>query len=88
MKAGFLRRYTSTENVIDMMEQLAIRTGLSAFTDGQKELLKEISDTIEPILERSIDQLEIQLLWHDPKPAHPSYCTTAFHANSLGTEYA
>lgn len=62
MKVAFLKNYTSTENVIDMLEQVAIRTSLNEFTDGQKELLIEIANTIEPQLERSLDQLEIQLL--------------------------
>lgn len=62
MKAAFLKKYTSIENVVNMLEQVAIRTGLNEFTDGQKELLVEICETIEPQLERSIDQLEIQLL--------------------------
>ena len=62
MKAAFLKDYTSIENVVNILEKVAVKTGLNEFTDGQKELLVEISRTLEPQLERSIDQLEIQLL--------------------------
>lgn len=62
MKAAFLKHYTSIENVVDFLEKVAIRTGLKEFTDDQKELLADISRTLEPQLERSLDQLEIQLL--------------------------
>ncbi|MFY0644147.1 MAG: hypothetical protein JXR19_06750 [Bacteroidia bacterium] len=62
MKAAFLKNYTSLENVVDMLGQVAVRTGLNEFTEGQKELLIEISKILEPQLARSIDQLEIQLL--------------------------
>ncbi len=62
MKAAFLKEYTSIENVVNILEKVAVRTGLNEFTDGQKELLADICNTLEPQLERSIDQLEIQLL--------------------------
>ena len=62
MKAGFLRNYTSIENVVDAVEQVAIRTGLTSLTDDQRNLLIEICEAIEPDLERSLDALEIQLL--------------------------
>lgn len=62
MKAGFLRNYTSIENVVAAVEQVAIKTGLVELNDDQRELLVEICETIEPDLERSIDALEIQLL--------------------------
>jgi hypothetical protein len=62
MKAGFLRNYTSIENVVNAVEQVGIKTGLSEMNDAQKDLLKEICETIEPDLARSIDALEIQLL--------------------------
>lgn len=62
MKAGFLKDYTSIENVVNILEKVAVKTGLNEFTDSQKELLEDISKTLEPQLERSIDQLEIQLL--------------------------
>ncbi|MEY2923470.1 MAG: hypothetical protein RLZZ337_10 [Bacteroidota bacterium] len=62
MKAGFLRNYTSIENVVNAVEQVSVKTGLLEMNDAQKELLIEICETIEPELERSIDALEIQLL--------------------------
>ena len=62
MKAAFLKKYTSTENVVEMLGQVAVRTGLNEFTEDQKELLMEICEAIEPELERSLDALEIQLL--------------------------
>ncbi|MBR9860231.1 hypothetical protein GYB22_05695 [bacterium] len=62
MKAAFLKKYTSIENAIDMLEKVAIRASLKEFTEGQKELLTEISEAIEPQLERSLGELEIQLL--------------------------
>lgn len=62
MKAAFLKNYTSIENVVDMVGQVAVRTGLEPFTEEQKELLVEICQTLEPQLERSLEQLEIQLL--------------------------
>ena len=62
MKAGFLRNYTSTENVVGAVEQVAMKTGLVELNDDQRNLLIEICETIEPELERSIDALEIQLL--------------------------
>ena len=62
MKAAFLKDYTSLENIVDMLGQVAVRTGLNEFTEGQKELLIDISKILEPQLARSIDQLEIQLL--------------------------
>lgn len=62
MKAGFLRNYTSIENVIESVGQVAVKTGLKELNDEQKELLVEICETIEPDLSRSLDALEIQLL--------------------------
>lgn len=62
MKAAFLKNYTSIENVVEMVGQVAVRTGLEPFTEEQKELLVEICQTLEPQLERSLEQLEIQLL--------------------------
>ena len=62
MKAAFLKQYTSIENAISMLEKVAIRASLDEFTDGQKELLMEIAEIIEPQLKRSIGELEIQLL--------------------------
>ena len=62
MKAAFLKDYTSIKNVVNILEKVALKTGLNEFTEGQKELLAEICETLEPQLARSIDQLEIQLL--------------------------
>jgi hypothetical protein len=62
MKAGFLRNYTSIENVVNAVEQVAVKTGLLELNQDQKDLLIEICETIEPELERSIGALEIQLL--------------------------
>jgi hypothetical protein len=62
MKATFLKKYTSIENAISMLEQVAIRASLKEFTEGQKSLLTEISEVIEPQLKRSIGELELQLL--------------------------
>lgn len=62
MKAGFLRKYTSIENVVEMVAQVAIRTGINELNDDQKGLLVEICETLEPQLKRSLDQLELQLL--------------------------
>ncbi len=62
MKAGFLRNYTSLENVVEAVGQVAVKTGLVELNDEQKELLVEICETIEPDLARSIGALEIQLL--------------------------
>ncbi len=62
MKAAFMRNYTSIENVVNAVEQVAIKTGLVELNQDQRDLLIEICETIEPELERSIDALEIQLL--------------------------
>ena len=62
MKAGFLKNYTSIENVVHAVEQVALKTGLVELNDDQRNLLIEICETIEPDLERSIGALEIQLL--------------------------
>lgn len=62
MKAGFLHNYTSIENVVNSVEQVSIKTGLSELNDDQKGLLIEICETIEPELARSLDALELQLL--------------------------
>ncbi len=62
MKAAFLKNYTSIENVVFAVEQVALKTGLVELNDDQRNLLIEICETIEPELERSIGALEIQLL--------------------------
>ncbi|MBT8327683.1 MAG: hypothetical protein KJP21_08160 [Bacteroidia bacterium] len=62
MKAAFLKNYTSIENVVYSVEQVALKTGLVELNDDQRNLLIEICETIEPDLERSIGALEIQLL--------------------------
>lgn len=62
MKAAFLKNYTSIENVVAAVEQVAANIGMIELNDDQRNLLIEICETIEPELARSIDALEIQLL--------------------------
>ena len=62
MKAGFLKSYTSIENVIAAVEGVCANLGMIELNDDQRNLLIEICEAIEPELARSIDALEIQLL--------------------------
>ena len=62
MKAGFLKSYTSIENVIAAVEGVSANLGMIELNDDQRNLLIEICKAIEPELARSIDALEIQLL--------------------------
>ncbi len=62
MKAGFLKSYTSIENVIEAVEGVCANLGMIELNDDQRNLLIEICEAIEPELARSIDALEIQLL--------------------------
>lgn len=62
MKAGYMHKYTSYENVVNAVAGVSEKTGLKELTDDQRQLLIDICETIEPELARSIDALEIQLL--------------------------
>lgn len=62
MKAGWLKNYTSLENVVSAVEQVCRSLDMIELSDDQRQLLIDICETIEPQLVRSIDALEIQLL--------------------------
>ena len=62
MKAGFLKSYTSIENVIEAVEGVCANLGMIELNDDQRNLLIEICEAIEPELARSIDALAIPLL--------------------------
>ncbi len=62
MKAGWLKNYTTLENVVGAVEQVCRSLDMIELSDDQRQLLIDICETIEPQLARSIDALEIQLL--------------------------